>query len=144
MKQTWLIPTPSALDAFAKKLAPHLHLGNIITLSGSLGSGKTTLVQALAHHLGVTTRVISPTFTLMKIYRLPQGRLLHVDAYRLTSSLGLGLEDETGNDTITMIEWPEKLSSLPEGVRISITLTIQDDQSRLLSLEGPIPSFQVW
>lgn len=143
MKQTWLISTPAALDAFAKKLAPYLHLGHVITLSGSLGSGKTTLVQFLANHLGVGSRVISPTFTLMKIYRLPQGRLLHVDAYRLSSSQGLGLEDETGNDTITMIEWPEKLSTIPEGIRISINLTINEDQSRFISLEGPIPSFQV-
>jgi tRNA A37 threonylcarbamoyladenosine biosynthesis protein TsaE len=66
-----------------------------------------------------------------------------VDAYRLDSMLGLGLEDETGNDTLTMIEWPEKIKTLPEGIQVLITLTIQEDQSRLVTLQGPIPSIQV-
>jgi tRNA threonylcarbamoyladenosine biosynthesis protein TsaE len=143
MKQMLLISTPSAMDALAKKLSLHLTLGMVVTLSGSLGSGKTTLVQSLAKHLGVTSRVISPTFTLMKIYRLPKGRLLHVDAYRLDALEGLGLDDETGNDTITMIEWPEKINPLPEGIQVTITITIQEDQSRLVTLQGPIPSLQV-
>lgn len=143
MKQMYLIPTPSAMDALAKKLSLQLSLGMLITLSGSLGSGKTTLVQSVAKYLGVTARVTSPTFTLMKIYRLPQGRLLHVDAYRLDTLQGLGLDDETGDDTITMMEWPEKITTMPEGIRIHITITIQDDQSRLVTVEGPILSFQV-
>jgi tRNA threonylcarbamoyladenosine biosynthesis protein TsaE len=143
MKQMFLITTPSAMDAMAKKLSRYLSLGMVITLSGSLGSGKTTLVQSLAKYLGVTSRVISPTFTLMKIYRLPQGRLLHVDAYRLDTLQGLGLDDETGDDTITMIEWPEKIPTLPEGVRVHITITILEDQTRLVTVEGPIPSIQV-
>jgi|1048.fasta_scaffold00376_7 tRNA threonylcarbamoyladenosine biosynthesis protein TsaE len=143
MKQMFLITTPSAMDAMAKKLSRLLSLGMVITLSGSLGSGKTTLVQSLAKYLGVTSRVISPTFTLMKMYQLPQGRLLHVDAYRLDTLQGLGLDDETGDDTITMIEWPEKITTLPEGVRVHITITIQDDQTRLVTIEGPILSFQV-
>jgi tRNA A37 threonylcarbamoyladenosine biosynthesis protein TsaE len=66
-----------------------------------------------------------------------------VDAYRIDSLLGLGLEDETGNDTLTMIEWPEKIKTLPEGIQVLITLTIQEDQSRLVTLQGPIPSIQV-
>jgi tRNA threonylcarbamoyladenosine biosynthesis protein TsaE len=143
MKQMFFISTPSAMDALAKKITPYLSLGMVVTLSGSLGSGKTTLVQALGKYLGVTSRVISPTFTLMKIYPLPKGRLLHLDAYRLDSLQGIGLEDETGSDTITMIEWPEKLNALPEGIRIHITITIQEDQTRLVTIEGPISSIQV-
>ena len=143
MKQMFLIPTPAAMDALGKKLSLHLRLGMVVTLSGSLGSGKTTLVQSLAKYLGVTSRVMSPTFTLMKMYRLPQGRLLHVDAYRLDTLQDLGLDDETGDDTITMIEWPEKITSLPVGTRVHISITIQDDQTRLVTVEGPIPSIQV-
>jgi tRNA threonylcarbamoyladenosine biosynthesis protein TsaE len=143
MKQMFLIPTVSSMDAFAKKLSMHLSLGMVVTLSGSLGSGKTTLVQALGKYLGVTSRIISPTFTLMKIYPLPYGRLLHVDAYRLDSLLGLGLEDETGDDTLTMIEWPEKIKVMPEGIQINLTLTVQEDQTRLVTVQGPIPSIQV-
>jgi tRNA threonylcarbamoyladenosine biosynthesis protein TsaE len=143
MKQMFLIPTAKAMDSFAKKLSMHLSLGMVVTLSGSLGSGKTTLVQALGKYLGVPSRIISPTFTLMKIYPLPYGRLLHVDAYRLDSLNGLGLEDETGEDTLTMIEWPEKIKTLPQGIQLTITITIQEDQTRLVSVQGPIPSFQV-
>jgi tRNA threonylcarbamoyladenosine biosynthesis protein TsaE len=143
MKQMLLVSSISAMDSLAKKLSLHLSLGMVVTLSGSLGSGKTTLVQRLAKHLGVTSRVISPTFTLMKIYRLPKGRLLHVDAYRLDSFQDLGLEDETGNDTLTMIEWPEKVTPLPEGIQVHITLSIQEDQTRLVTIQGPVPSIQV-
>jgi tRNA A37 threonylcarbamoyladenosine biosynthesis protein TsaE len=69
--------------------------------------------------------------------------LLHVDAYRLDSLNGLGLEDETGDDTLTMIEWPEKIKTLPQGIQLTITITIQEDQTRLVTVQGPIPSFQV-
>jgi tRNA threonylcarbamoyladenosine biosynthesis protein TsaE len=143
MKQMFLISTASAMDALAKKLSLHLRLGMVVTLSGSLGSGKTTLVQSLGKYLGVKMRILSPTFTLMKIYPLPIGRLVHVDAYRLDSLQGLGLEDEAGKDTITMIEWPEKIKTLPEGIQVNITITIQEDQTRLVTAQGPIPSIQV-
>jgi len=134
MKKTYLLANLDALHQFAASLAAELSLGTLLTLSGPLGVGKTTLVQALAKALCVTSKVISPTFTIMKIYPLPQGRLLHVDAYRLEGTPSFGLEDEMGEDTITMIEWPEKLNQLPPASNtIHLTLSFIDETTRLVT-----------
>jgi tRNA threonylcarbamoyladenosine biosynthesis protein TsaE len=134
MKKTYVLTNLDALHQFAASLAADLSLGTLLTLSGPLGVGKTTLVQALAKALGVTSKVISPTFTIMKIYPLPQGRLLHVDAYRLEGAPSFGLEDEMGEDTITMIEWPEKLNQLPPAINtIHLTLSFIDETTRLVT-----------
>jgi tRNA threonylcarbamoyladenosine biosynthesis protein TsaE len=136
MKQSFTVPSLDRLKALAELLARHLRLGMVVTLSGPLGVGKTTFVQFLAATLGVKQRVISPTFTIMKTYPLLKGRFLHVDAYRLEGAGSFGLEDEVGEDTITMIEWPEKLSIIPFGKRIDITLSFLDETKRLLVLES--------
>jgi tRNA threonylcarbamoyladenosine biosynthesis protein TsaE len=109
-----------------------------VTLNGPLGVGKTTLVQEMAKQLGVKSRVISPTFTIMKVYSLElmKGRLLHVDAYRLEKSPSFGLDEEMGEDTITMIEWPEKLSTIPSANQtIHLTIRFVNEQSRTIEME---------
>src|ERR1700739_2778621 len=77
---------------FALGLAPHEDRATVVTLSGDLGAGKTTFVQAAANALGIEENVTSPTFVIEKIYQLPKKsdvrhrffkRLVHVDAYRL-------------------------------------------------------------
>ncbi len=97
----------------------------VLALSGELGSGKTTFVQGLARTLGITGKLRSPTFILMKSYKLPK-RLLpfqlftHVDVYRLNNSREmkrLGF-DEMVQDikAITVIEWADKAKGLiPKG-----------------------------
>lgn len=138
MKTTFTIRRIEDLQPFVKTLLPLLTLGTLVTLSGPLGVGKTTLVQAIAKQLGIQTRIISPTFTIMKTYPLTRfnGRLLHVDAYRLENSPSFGLEDEMGDDTITMIEWSEKLMTLPSvkhTIRLNMKLTKEDH--RLIEME---------
>ncbi len=91
----------------------------VIGLSGELGTGKTTFMKAFAESLGVKETIQSPTFVIMKIYKLPESsfkHLVHIDAYRLESGeelLKLGwkeLVEDKGN--IICIEWPERLSGL--------------------------------
>jgi tRNA threonylcarbamoyl adenosine modification protein YjeE len=135
METDVLLSSLADVNLFAKSLVGQLRPGALITLSGPLGVGKTTLVQALASLLGVKEKVISPTFTIMKVYRYPQGRILHVDAYRLNGGDDLGLEDEMGDDTITMIEWPEKLSIIPvTKQRFDIMLAFETGTARRLTL----------
>ena len=92
--------------------------GTIVTLSGPLGAGKTTFVQALAQELGIRERPQSPTFALMRSYRLPKpvngiSRLVHVDAYRIEDerdfvTLDLDYELSDGK-SVLMLEWPENV-----------------------------------
>jgi len=125
--------TKSALETkvFGKEIAQTLQGGTVITLAGDLGSGKTTFVQGFAEGLGITQRIISPTFIIMRSYEIEgrgkgkdQNRILfyHVDLYRTKTVQdieGLGLleimEDE---NTIVVIEWPERLGKyIPEHAR---------------------------
>ncbi len=98
--------------------------GTVIALSGDLGAGKTTFMQGLAEALGVTQRIVSPTFILMKRYELSDGMLFHLDMYRLPDNNqeeieNLGLADIWSNPkNIVVIEWAEKIKdSLPKDTR---------------------------
>lgn len=93
----------------ANYLAPVLKLGDILTLSGDLGSGKTFFAKQLGKALGVEAEIDSPSFVLFKEYHCGRIPLYHLDLYRLKSEeelFDLGIFDmlESG---ITLIEWPE-------------------------------------
>lgn len=88
----------------------------VVGLSGDLGAGKTTFVQAIAKHLGVKNKVNSPTFVIIKKYALKNKKhkfLFHLDAYRLKNEkelLHLGWEDMINNEEhLVFIEWPENV-----------------------------------
>src|SRR5580698_446032 len=100
---------------FGGRLARELQRGDVIALSGELGAGKTALVKGIAHGLGITMDVTSPTFTLIHEYvggRLP---LFHVDLYRLdtvSQALAVGIEDYLNGPGVTVIEWAERIAPL--------------------------------
>jgi tRNA threonylcarbamoyladenosine biosynthesis protein TsaE len=111
--------------AFAEKFAKKLRGGEVIALIGELGAGKTVFTKGLARGLGIKERVQSPTFLLMKIYNVKKQKikfLCHVDAYRLSGAAGLidiGLLDWLGRaDTVTVIEWADKVSELLRGIKV--------------------------
>lgn len=121
-------------DVVAHAIAEQLKPGMAIRLTGPLGAGKTTLVQALAKLLGAKGVPRSPTFSLMRTYlvnkRIGIKRLIHIDAYRLESASdahALGLDEEmAGGDTVLAVEWAEKLGGLLNGVP-SIDVKIETD-----------------
>ena len=104
--------------ALAAELGAALPPATTLALHGDLGVGKTTFVQGLAHGLGVTGAVTSPTFNVFTLHR---GRvnLLHLDAYRLESAReveDLLLEDFMEPPWCLAVEWPEKVAGwLPAG-----------------------------
>jgi len=82
----------------------------LVSLSGPLGSGKTTLVRAWLRALGVTGPVRSPTYTLVEHYPLARFNVHHLDLYRLGDPLeleDLGFRDWLTPDTVLLVEWPE-------------------------------------
>jgi tRNA threonylcarbamoyladenosine biosynthesis protein TsaE len=120
---------------FGGRLARELQRGDVIALSGELGAGKTALVKGLAHGLGISMDVTSPTFTLIHEYgggRLP---LFHIDLYRLdgvSQALAIGIEDYLGGPGVTVIEWAERIASLlpPQTIRIRIK-SLGEDTRRI-------------
>jgi tRNA threonylcarbamoyladenosine biosynthesis protein TsaE len=98
------------------RLGELLEPGDLLCLSGELGSGKTVLARGIGRGWGAAARVTSPTFTLVNTYpRLRDGRILyHIDAYRLENradAITTGLEEVLQGDGAVMIEWPERVTT---------------------------------
>lgn len=124
-----------ATARLAVDIAAALTPGDLVTLSGDLGAGKTTFARALIRHLAGNDaiEVPSPTFTLMQEYALPRFALLHADLYRLSgpSELAeLGFEDAAPG-TVTLIEWPDRAAGFlpPDRLDIALTLSPLDGES---------------
>ncbi len=108
--------------------------GDLITLSGDLGAGKTTFARALIRHLAAnpTIEVPSPTFTLMQAYELPRFTLIHADLYRLAGPdemAELGFE-EFGDTAVTLMEWPDRAEGQLAPDRLDIAFTLAPAKGR--------------
>lgn len=133
---TWHTQTAAETEALAAKLGALLDRGDVLTLSGDLGAGKTTFTKALAKALGVTKNVNSPTFTIMKEY---QGHLpfYHMDAYRLEDSLEeMGLEEYIEGDGVLVIEWPEMIQEQLPKERLALKLIYEGETARELQVQA--------
>ncbi|OGM66666.1 tRNA (adenosine(37)-N6)-threonylcarbamoyltransferase complex ATPase subunit type 1 TsaE [Candidatus Woesebacteria bacterium RIFCSPLOWO2_01_FULL_43_11] len=114
----FITKSPGETKKLGKTLANNLTGGEIFALTGNLGSGKTTFVQGFAEGLRVKTRIISPTFILMRRYNIKPKNFYHVDLYRLEENaekevVNLGLTDIWGRkENIVVIEWAEKIKGL--------------------------------
>ena len=99
------------LSRFGEELGRALSAPAVIGLSGELGTGKTTLVQAICRGLGARALATSPTYALVHHYEAPGGPVYHVDCYRLASpddARDLGFDDMVRERAIVLIEWPER------------------------------------
>jgi tRNA threonylcarbamoyladenosine biosynthesis protein TsaE len=110
-------------------LAPVLVPGDVVTLSGDLGAGKTTFVQGVASALGVTGPVTSPTFVIIHHY---EGRfpVVHMDVYRLDyiqEVLDLGFEELLQPDAVMLVEWGEAVSPLLPRRYLDVEIRRADD-----------------
>jgi N-acetylmuramate 1-kinase len=109
-------------------IAAALEPGDLVTLSGDLGAGKTTFARALIRHLAgdETIEVPSPTFTLIQTYDLPRFTLVHADLYRLSGAaelVELGFDD-LPEGAVVLMEWPDRAAGFLPADRLDITFTL--------------------
>jgi tRNA threonylcarbamoyladenosine biosynthesis protein TsaE len=127
-------------EACAARLAPRLVAGDVVTVSGELGSGKTTFVRGASRTLGVSAPVTSPTFTIGHRYR---GAIdvSHLDLYRFSglSYAEWGDLEPYFEDAIVFVEWPEAGRGVLPPARVEVTLEhVGGDRRRLvLAAEDP-------
>ena len=136
--------TKSADDtrALAAEVAPLTRAGDVVLLAGDLGAGKTTFTQGFARACGVTDRVTSPTFVLVRRYDgdLP---VVHVDVYRLDhlqEVVDLGLAELLDDDGVALIEWGDAVMATLPADFLEVRMLFGDsDDERTLTLNpvGP-------
>ena len=131
----------AATVAFGTTLATACKGKGLITLSGDLGTGKTTLSRGIIRALGHEGAVKSPTFTLVEPYELGENRIYHFDLYRLEDPEELefiGLWDYLEDDALVLVEWPEKAFGVLPPADLALTLSIKD-KGRAVSREANTP-----
>lgn len=132
-----------AIDAVAEELlravSPQENTATLVTLSGDLGAGKTTLSQAIGRALGVKETIVSPTFVIMKRYATKDARfstLVHIDAYRLKGKgelVPLGWEMLLREPrTLILLEWPERVEGAIPKIAFPIVLSHEGDEERYI------------
>jgi len=123
-----------------KVIAKNLRKADIVCLFGELGSGKTVLTKGIASGLGIKrSKVISPSFVLIRQYSTVKIPFYHFDLYRLKAIediLALGYEEYFYNDGITVIEWADRLKYLLPKEYLKIKLYIKSDSQRLLQISA--------
>jgi tRNA threonylcarbamoyladenosine biosynthesis protein TsaE len=137
-----------AMRAFGARLARALEAAPLaapllVTLSGELGAGKTTLVGGLLAALGHAGAVRSPTYTLIEPYRLRQRDIIHCDLYRLRDPDeldDLGLRELRRPGSILLVEWPEKAAGRLGPADLALLLDYADPDARSIRLEAQTPA----
>ena len=113
-----LLSDESATLALGARLAALLKPGMVVSLSGGLGAGKTTVVRGCLRALGYRGRVKSPTFALVEVYEVSRLYLHHFDFYRFKEPrewVDAGFRDVFDSDAVCLVEWPEKAADyLPQ------------------------------
>ena len=128
-----------AMLALGRKLALALRPGDIVTLSGPLSAGKTTMVRGLLSGLGHRGEVPSPSFAIVQPYEELDPPVWHVDLYRIDdpSELDeLGLDD-VGAEAVLLVEWPEHAGHRAWPRALALSLEVLEDGARALTAEVP-------
>lgn len=124
-------------EAFGRAARPPL----LVALSGDLGAGKTTLVQAICRGYGVTEPITSPTYALVHEYHAARSRVFHLDLYRLDREdelTNIGWDDIVADPhALVLVEWPERAGNRLPAAHVPIDLEHLDgDDDRRLLLAG--------
>jgi len=140
LKKEFLSKSSEETQRIGAALAEHLPIPGIVLLRGDLGTGKTTLTRGIAQGLGLNDpgMVSSPSFTIVNVYR-GNCPIYHVDLYRLHGKRDLysiGIEDFLGIEGVTIVEWSERLSPIPEGA-VEIEIEDAGGNRRILRIISP-------
>lgn len=131
--------SPAETEAAGERLGRTLQAGDVVALTGELGTGKTCFIQGLARGLGVAAPATSPTFVLINEYhgRLP---VYHVDALRtqsLTELMDLGLPELFDEGGVTVVEWADKLLPLLPRRTVRVHIAGLGDEPREITIHRP-------
>jgi tRNA threonylcarbamoyladenosine biosynthesis protein TsaE len=130
-----------ATEAFGARLASLLGIGDVVTLQGDLGAGKTSLARGLLAALGLVGEAPSPSFAIVQPYAPPEVRIpvLHVDLYRIDDPAEieeLGL-DEARADSVLVVEWPARAGANYWPDALALSLEVLPDGARRLTAQVP-------
>ena len=120
-----IVRDENEMRGFGASLIAACERGGVITLSGELGTGKTTLVRGALEAEGVDGGVRSPTYTLIEYYPLPRFAVAHFDLYRLADPEELeylGYRDYLNQQTLCLIEWPQRAGGYLHAIDLEIKL----------------------
>lgn len=131
----------AAMEAIGRRIADQLRAGDIVTLEGGLGAGKTTLARGILRGLGFSGEAPSPTFAIVQGYEPPDTQLplAHVDLYRLEDAgevEELGLDDWLASGAL-VIEWPDRLAGLYADIALAIHIAVDGEGGRTLTVDVP-------
>jgi tRNA threonylcarbamoyladenosine biosynthesis protein TsaE len=125
------------LPEITKELAQIISQFRVVTFTGNLGAGKTTLIKMLCAHLGVKETVNSPTFSLVNQYSTEGAEvgdvLFHIDLYRLKNeeeAFDAGIEEHLFSGHLCLVEWPEKAIGIIPDNTLRVEITTQDHEQR--------------
>jgi len=135
------ISSLTSMHDFGKNLSKKLTGASVCYLTGDLGAGKTSLVQGIMQGFGYVDAVTSPTYNLIHEYPVQKLCIYHIDLYRLNTpdeAYELGLEEIIHDNSIVLIEWPEKgLGCIPEATcKIDIRNVDGQTEGRIVSVIG--------
>lgn len=138
------IPDTASLPKAAKEFIALMGDYTIFAFNGEMGAGKTTFIMALLEALGVDAEELagSPSFALINEYRSDTTAELiyHFDLYRLESleeAFEIGVEDYLDSGALCLIEWPDRVADILPSDTVEVALTVNPDQSRLLTVTTP-------
>ena len=129
--------SPEETEALAAGLAERLHRGDVVTVAGELGSGKTTFVRGACRALGVHEHVTSPTFTIGHRYHAAEGEVSHLDLYRFegVSAAEWGDLEPYFDEAIAFVEWPEAGEGVLPPARYAVRLRHAGGGRRVIEVD---------
>ena len=138
MAVDFIIETINDLPLAAGKLLAFAGQERIFLFSGDMGTGKTTFIKSICLTLGVNETVTSPTYSLVNQYETTDNTIYHFDFYRIKTedeAYDIGFEEYLYSGSYCFIEWPEKIPSFWPEKYVKISLSIKDNDQRLLTAE---------
>jgi tRNA threonylcarbamoyladenosine biosynthesis protein TsaE len=135
--QSIVVSTLADLDGAARQLLTEAGNQRVWLFFGEMGAGKTTFIKAICRALGVTSVVQSPTFGLVNEYTTETGEsVYHFDCYRLRNeaeAFDIGIDEYLDSGAYCFVEWPEKIPSFWPDHALHVSLTVGENQERIIS-----------